>query len=33
MTSPPSNCHQRDSGEYAVRHNPPPYYTTLLGGK
>jgi hypothetical protein len=29
----PLNCHRRDPGEYAVRHNPPPYYTTLLGGK
>jgi hypothetical protein len=27
----PSNCHRRDSGEYAVRHNPPPCYTTLPG--
>ena len=27
----PSNCHRRDSGEYAVRHNPPPYYPTLTG--
>jgi phosphatidylinositol-3-phosphatase len=29
--SMPSNCHRTDSGEYAVRHNPPPYYTTLPG--
>jgi phospholipase C len=27
----PSNCAREDSGEYAVRHNPPPYYTTLAG--
>ena len=25
----PSNCDPANSGEYAVRHNPPPYYTTL----
>jgi hypothetical protein len=25
----PSNCSPADSGEYAVRHNPPPYYTSL----
>ena len=24
-----SNCAPADSGEYAVRHNPPPYFTTL----
>lgn len=29
--SMPSNCFQSDSGEYAVRHDPPPYYTTLKG--
>ena len=27
----PSNCDPANSGEYAVRHNPPPYYTTLTG--
>ena len=27
--SMPSNCFRSDSGEYAVRHNPPPYYTSL----
>ena len=27
----PSNCYPKNSGEYAVRHNPPPYYTTLSG--
>ena len=27
--SMPSNCATADSGEYAVRHNPPPYYTRL----
>src|SRR6516164_1620938 len=25
--SMPANCTKADSGEYAVRHNPPPYYT------
>jgi phosphatidylinositol-3-phosphatase len=29
--SMPSNCHRTDSSEYAVRHNPPPYYTKLSG--
>jgi phosphatidylinositol-3-phosphatase len=29
--SMPSNCYGRNSGEYAVRHNPPPYYTKLSG--
>lgn len=29
--SMPSNCDPMNSGEYAVRHNPPPYYTTLSG--
>jgi phosphatidylinositol-3-phosphatase len=29
--SMPSNCFPQDSGEYAVRHNPPPYYTRLNG--
>ena len=23
----PSNCDKSNSGEYAVRHNPPPYFT------
>jgi phospholipase C len=27
--SMPSNCDGTNSGEYAVRHNPPPYFTTL----
>jgi phospholipase C len=27
----PSNCDPSNSGEYAVRHNPPPYYTRLSG--
>jgi hypothetical protein len=27
--SMPTNCDHRNAGEYAVRHNPPPYYTTL----
>jgi phosphatidylinositol-3-phosphatase len=27
--SMPTNCDRRNSGEYAVRHNPPPYYTKL----
>jgi hypothetical protein len=27
--SMPKNCYRRNSGEYAVRHNPPPYYSTL----
>jgi phospholipase C len=27
----PVNCDRANSGEYAVRHNPPPYYTTLAG--
>ena len=26
-----ANCAPANSGEYAVRHNPPPYYTTLSG--
>lgn len=26
-----SNCEQANDGEYAVRHNPPPYYTGLTG--
>ncbi len=25
----PSNCDKSNSGRYAVRHNPPPYYTDL----
>lgn len=29
--SMPSNCDPSNSGEYAVRHNPPPYYSTLSG--
>jgi phospholipase C len=29
--SMPSNCDTSDSGEYAVRHNPPAYYTSLSG--
>src|SRR5262249_8484499 len=29
--SMPANCGKSNSGEYAVRHNPPPYYTTLKG--
>ena len=29
--SMPSSCDPSSSGEYAVRHNPPPYYTTLTG--
>jgi phospholipase C len=29
--SMPSNCDKSNSGEYAVRHNPPPYFTTLAG--
>jgi hypothetical protein len=29
--SMPSNCHRADSGNYAVRHNPPPYYARLHG--
>ena len=27
----PSNCFGTNSGEYAVRHNPPPYFSTLSG--
>lgn len=27
--SMPSNCYRKNAGEYAVRHNPPPYYTSL----
>jgi hypothetical protein len=27
----PSNCAKSNSGNYAVRHNPPPYYTSLKG--
>jgi phosphatidylinositol-3-phosphatase len=26
-----SNCAKKNSGEYAVRHNPPPYFTSLSG--
>jgi phospholipase C len=29
--SMPSNCDRADAGNYAVRHNPPTYYTTLTG--
>jgi phosphatidylinositol-3-phosphatase len=29
--SMPANCHKTDAGEYAVRHDPPPYFTTLKG--
>jgi hypothetical protein len=29
--SMPSNCLGTNSGEYAVRHNPPPYFTSLNG--
>jgi hypothetical protein len=29
--SMPTNCARANSGEYAVRHNPPPYFTTLSG--
>jgi len=29
--SMPSNCAASNSGEYAVRHNPPPYFTSLSG--
>jgi hypothetical protein len=25
----PTNCDRKNAGEYAVRHNPPPYFTTL----
>jgi hypothetical protein len=29
--SMPPNCATKNSGEYAVRHNPPPYFTGLAG--
>jgi hypothetical protein len=29
--SMPSNCATSNAGEYAVRHNPPPYFTALAG--
>jgi phospholipase C len=29
--SMPSNCDRSDAGNYAVRHNPPTYYTSLTG--
>ena len=29
--SMPSDCDRSNSGEYAVRHNPPPYFTSLSG--
>jgi phospholipase C len=31
--SMPENCYPVNSGEYAVRHNPPPYFTSLNGCK
>jgi uncharacterized protein (TIGR01777 family) len=31
LDSMPSNCAKSNSGEYAVRHNPPAYYTSLSG--
>ena len=27
----PTACDRQDSGDYAARHNPPPYYTSLAG--
>jgi len=27
----PTNCTRKNAGEYAVRHNPPPYFTSLSG--
>jgi phospholipase C len=27
----PASCYRHSLGEYVVRHNPPPYYTTLTG--
>ena len=29
--SMPSNCDRSDAGNYAVRHNPPAYYSALIG--
>lgn len=29
--SMPTNCAKSNSGEYAAKHNPPPYYTSLIG--
>jgi hypothetical protein len=29
--SMPKNCDRKNRGSYAVRHNPPPYYTALAG--
>jgi phosphatidylinositol-3-phosphatase len=29
--SMPTACDRHDSGDYAARHNPPPYYTSLTG--
>ena len=29
--SMPPNCYKTNSGQYAVRHNPPPYFATLRG--
>ena len=29
--SMPANCERKNSGEYAVHHNPPPYFTGLSG--
>jgi phospholipase C len=29
--SMPSNCDDSNAGDYAVRHNPPPYYSALAG--
>lgn len=29
--SMPSNCEKKNSGEYAVHHNPPPYFSKLAG--
>jgi hypothetical protein len=29
--SMPSTCHKASSGKYAVKHNPPPYFTRLRG--
>jgi phosphatidylinositol-3-phosphatase len=29
--SMPSNCDKSNSGEYAIRHNPPPYFTSQSG--
>ena len=29
--SMPSSCDKSNSGEYAIRHNPPPYFTSLSG--